>query len=77
MLSDIPHTISRAKFRSLVDPLLAELGTNANDCKSVTANGEGFELVVFDRDEGGNRIATERGIAEQTVRVHILREAAE
>ena len=69
---DIPTVITRERFRELVDPLLAALNVTAEDVRSCSFDGDGFTLVVFERDSEGRRIAVCGGnAAKQTIAIHI------
>lgn len=74
MSEAIATTITRRRFRELIDPLLDGLGTHANDIESCSFDSYGFKLVVFERDEDGHKFATSEGLAKQTVRVAISRD---
>lgn len=48
--------ISRAFFRSLIDPLLDGLGLKAEQVASCRFDGYGFEVVLFQLNEQGRRV---------------------
>jgi hypothetical protein len=49
-------TVTRPRFRELIDPLLDALGFSAEQVFSCTFDGGGFTLVLFQLDEHGARI---------------------